>query len=112
LEKSSTSSTIDSRCPAERLTVSTYSRCTESSSVSESSSVMPMTPFIGVRISWLMLARNSLLVRVASSEASFARTSAASPCLRAVSSWATVDTPTGLPLSPSIGVTVRITSTG
>ena len=22
---------------------------------------MPMTPFIGVRISWLMLARNSLL---------------------------------------------------
>ena len=31
-----------------------------SSGVSSSSSVMPITPFIGVRISWLMLARNSL----------------------------------------------------
>ena len=28
---------------------------------------MPMTPFIGVRISWLMLARNSLLARLACS---------------------------------------------
>ena len=28
---------------------------------------MPSTPFIGVRISWLMLARNSLLARLASS---------------------------------------------
>ena len=26
---------------------------------------MPTTPFIGVRISWLMLARNSLLARLA-----------------------------------------------
>ena len=32
-----------------------------SRSVSSASSVMPMMPFIGVRISWLMLARNSLL---------------------------------------------------
>ena len=31
---------------------------------------MPMTPFIGVRISWLMLARNSLLARLAASAAS------------------------------------------
>ena len=30
---------------------------------------MPMTPFIGVRISWLMLARNSLLARLAASAA-------------------------------------------
>ena len=29
----------------------------------EQQAVMPMTPFIGVRISWLMLARNSLLAR-------------------------------------------------
>ena len=36
-----------------------------SSSVSSTSSVMPMMPFIGVRISWLMLARNSLLARFA-----------------------------------------------
>ena len=36
------------------------------SSVSSSSSVMPITPFIGVRISWLMLARNSDFAREAS----------------------------------------------
>ena len=30
---------------------------------------MPMTPFIGVRISWLMVARNSDLARVALSAA-------------------------------------------
>src|ERR1035441_7116187 len=35
------------------------------SSVSRASSVMPMMPFIGVRISWLMLASNSLLARLA-----------------------------------------------
>ena len=28
---------------------------------------MPITPFMGVRISWLMFARNSLLARLASS---------------------------------------------
>ena len=38
--------------------------------VSSSSSVMPITPFIGVRISWLMLARNSLFARLAASAAS------------------------------------------
>ena len=35
-------------------------------------SVMPMMAFIGVRISWLMLARNSLFAWVAASAASFA----------------------------------------
>ena len=34
---------------------------------------MPITPFIGVRISWLILARNSLLARLAASAASLAR---------------------------------------
>ena len=34
---------------------------------------MPITPFIGVRISWLMLARNVLLACAAASAASFAR---------------------------------------
>ena len=34
-----------------------------------------MTPFIGVRISWLILARNSLLARLASSAASLALSS-------------------------------------
>ena len=37
------------------------------SSVSSRSPVMPMTPFMGVRISWLMLARNSLLAVLARS---------------------------------------------
>ena len=36
-----------------------------SSGVRASSSVRPMTPFMGVRISWLMLARKSLLARLA-----------------------------------------------
>ena len=38
-----------------------------SAAVRSSSSVMPITPFSGVRISWLMLARNSDLARDASS---------------------------------------------
>ena len=36
---------------------------------------MPITPFIGVRISWLMLARNVLLACAAASAASFAAAS-------------------------------------
>ena len=44
-----------------------------SSSVACRSSDMPMTPFIGVRISWLMRARNSLLALLARSAASLAR---------------------------------------
>ena len=46
---------------AQSRTVSEYSRCNLSNRVSNSKPVMPMTPFMGVRISWLMLARNSLL---------------------------------------------------
>ena len=49
-----------------------------SSRVPSASSVMPMTPFIGVRISWLMLARKSDFARLAASAASIARISAAS----------------------------------
>ena len=54
---------------AEDLTMPRYSRCSAVSSVSSASSVMPRMPFIGVRISWLMLARNSLLARLAASAA-------------------------------------------
>ena len=43
-----------------------------SARVSSASSVMPMMPFIGVRISWLMLARNSPLAWLAVSAACFA----------------------------------------
>src|SRR5207249_2122411 len=48
----------------EDLTVCKYSRCSAVSSVSSANSVIPSTPFMGVRISWLMLARNSLLAPV------------------------------------------------
>ncbi len=43
--------------------------------VSSSSVVMPITAFSGVRISWLMLARNRLLARVAASASERARSS-------------------------------------
>jgi len=57
---------------ADARTNSRYSRCSRVNPVSRASSVMPMMPFIGVRISWLMLARNSLLARLAASAASLA----------------------------------------
>ena len=46
-----------------------YSRCSPSRSVSSSRPVMPITPFIGVRISWLMFATNSDFSRDASTAA-------------------------------------------
>ena len=52
---------------AEPCTMVRYSRCSGRTSSSSMSPVNPMMPFIGVRISWLMLARNSLLMRLASS---------------------------------------------
>ena len=45
-------------------------------------SVMPMMPFIGVRISWLMLARNSLLAIVAASARCLATSSSLTSCFR------------------------------
>ncbi len=52
-----------------------YSRCSGLSGVLSTSSVMPMIAFIGVRISWLMLARKALLARLADSAAALARSS-------------------------------------
>ena len=72
LEKSRMSLMMVSSASPERRTVSAYSRCSAVSSVSSSRPVMPITPFIGVRISWLMLARNSLLCRLAASACSLA----------------------------------------
>ena len=51
------------RCSADSWTMVAHSSCSGESGVSNSSVVMPSTPFIGVRISWLMRARNSLLAR-------------------------------------------------
>ena len=47
---------------------------------------MPMMPFMGVRISWLMLARNSLLARLAASASSLACFSCASASFRSLMS--------------------------
>ena len=88
------------------------SRCRGASWPSSTSSVMPMMAFMGVRISWLMLARKALLARLAASAASLAwansalarsssavrcrtrssnssraRRSSSSACLRWVTSW-------------------------
>ncbi len=71
-EKSRMSFMIRSSASAEFLTMPRNCRCSGSSGVARTSSVMPMMPFIGVRTSWLMLARNSLLARLAASAASLA----------------------------------------
>ena len=64
---------------------------------------MPITPFIGVRISWLMFARNSLLARLASSAAPrasraacMARVISASASLSSVMSVDTATVPMSL----------------
>ena len=49
---------------------------------------MPRIAFIGVRISWLMFARNSPLARLAASAASFAFDSSAAAAMRSVMSRA------------------------
>ena len=80
LEKSSRSLITLSRASAEDLTIVKYCLCSSEPEVSMASSVMPRMAFIGVRISWLTLARNSLLARLAASAASLARRSASSAC--------------------------------
>ena len=71
-EKSRMSLMTASSAPAERCAVSARRRCSVLSGVASSSSVMPSTPFMGVRTSWLMLARNVDLARLASSATSCA----------------------------------------
>jgi hypothetical protein len=44
---------------AESRTTCVKSRCSASNPVSSNRSVMPMIPFMGVRISWLMFDKNS-----------------------------------------------------
>ena len=85
-DKSSRSLMRVSNASPERRAVSAYSRCSGVSGVSSSSPVIPMTPFIGVRISWLMAARKSLLARLAASAASLACRCSSSACLRTVTS--------------------------
>ena len=88
LEKSRISLISASSDSAESLTMPRYSRCTGLSSVPNKSSDIPITAFIGVRISWLMFARKVLLARLAASAASFAFCCADSSCFRSVMSMA------------------------
>ena len=88
---------IESSDSPELRTVSTNDRCCESIDVSRSISVRPSTPFIGVRISWLMFARNSDLALLAASADSLAERrscsllrKASSACARLVVSKKTV----------------------
>ena len=74
-----------------------YSSCAGDSGVCSSRSLMPITAFIGVRISWLMLARNSALARLPASAASRAAISSASVRLRAVMSRAMPSRPVQRP---------------
>jgi hypothetical protein len=70
LEKSSRSLMMPSRfCPSAARSRRTCAACW-SARFRSSSSVMPSTPFIGVRISWLMRARNELFAWFAASAAS------------------------------------------
>ena len=70
LEKSRISLITVSKESADTFTVSRHSLCPRFSSVSRAKSVMPMMPFSGVRISWLILAKNSLFARLAASATS------------------------------------------
>ena len=88
---------MSSSAPADDLTMPRYSRCRVSSGVSSTMSVMPMIPFIGVRISWLMFARNSLFMRLALSAASLACISARVACFWSVTS---ITVPTSPVISP------------
>ena len=74
-EKSRISLITASNWSLERRMVCRKSRCSVSSEVSASSALIPTTPLSGVRISWLMVARNAALARTAASASSRARTS-------------------------------------
>ena len=86
-EKSRMPFTTSSNALPERCMVATYSRLWWFSGSCSSNCATPMMPFIGVRISWLMLARKRDLARFDASAAIFAVSSALSVFLRAVMSW-------------------------
>jgi hypothetical protein len=57
---------VSSESPLSRI-VQAKSRCSSLSGVSSKRPLMPMTAFIGVRISWLIVARKALLASLAAS---------------------------------------------
>ncbi|MCY1453851.1 hypothetical protein D9M71_708720 [compost metagenome] len=93
-EKSRMSLITLSRCSVDSVARAVYSLCSLFCSVVSSSCSMPSTPFIGVRSSWLIIARKSDLARLAFSASSRAPTSWAMlrccsvcACSRAAARW-------------------------
>ena len=82
-DRSRRSLTICSRICAEERMVWVSLACVEESAVRPSNSVIPTTPFIGVRSSWLMRARKLLLACAASASCRLLSTSS---CVRAATS--------------------------
>ncbi|MCY1551535.1 hypothetical protein D9M68_878710 [compost metagenome] len=79
-EKSRMSLITFSKCSVDSLASAAYSACSWVISVVSSSCSMPSTPFIGVRNSWLIMARKSDLARLACSDSSRALISSAMAC--------------------------------
>ncbi len=100
--------TASNACPALR-TPSAYCRCCGSRSVVSSRSLRPITPFMGVRISWLIVARNVDLARDASRAASRARASSWRALVWEASSRAmrtkVIPIRSSMPMTPSVGCT-------
>ena len=65
---------LSSASPQSRM-VSTYSVCSKLKPLARNRAAMPSTPLRGVRISWLMVARNADFARAPASAASLAATS-------------------------------------
>ena len=65
---------------------------------------MPITPFMGVRISWLTFARKLLLARFAASAASLASSAACSASLRSVTSCIEPASQIGLAVDIALGL--------
>ena len=80
---------IASSWRAESRAIAARSRCAGSRSVRRIRSSMPITPFIGVRISWLMVARNCDLATEAPSASSRLASSSSLRCTSAVTSQLT-----------------------
>jgi len=86
LEKSRISFMIDNSESPLHLIVSKLLRCSGFSSVSRMRSAKPIMAFMGVRISWLILARKSDFALAADSAISFAFLSSSSVCFLEIAS--------------------------
>ena len=83
--------------------VSAYSRCSPAMGVSSSRPLIPMTPFSGVRISWLIVARNSDLARLAASASCRRRAISASSKSLSMAMVAMLANPSTISISPGSG---------